>query len=102
MFNQADETCDPRNNYTSDGRQAPHSRTVEDVLWTSYNNLNMWFTNWKIDLVKLGFANKYKQGEIIIPADQMRQILNIDKTCLSLDGSNGARGGRPEVVFYDP
>ena len=62
----------------------------------------MWFTNWKIDLVKLGFANKYKQGEIIIPADQMRQILNIDKTCLSLDVSNGARGGRPEVVFYDP
>ena len=32
----------------------------------------------------------------------MRQILNIDESCLSLDGSTQTRGGRPECLFFDP
>ena len=26
------------------------------ILWTTYNNLNMWFGNWKVDLLNLGFV----------------------------------------------
>ena len=32
----------------------------------------------------------------------MQNIGNFDETCLSLDGSNNNRGGRPECVIYDP
>lgn len=31
----------------------------------------------------------------------LSQILNMDETCISLDGSSGNRGGRPTVTFYD-
>ena len=36
-----------------------------------------------------------------IPDEQLARIINFDETCLSLDGS-GKRGGRPELVFYNP
>ena len=26
------------------------------ILWTSYNNMNMWFENWERDLEELGFT----------------------------------------------
>ncbi len=29
-------------------------------------------------------------------------ILNFDETCLTADGSEGRRGGRPEMVLHDP
>ena len=32
----------------------------------------------------------------------MQNILNFDETCLSVDGSEGRRGGRPEIVLHDP
>ena len=41
-------------------------------------------------------------GHAVIPEEQLNNIVNINKTCLSLDGSQGNRGGRPEVSFYDP
>ena len=72
------------------------------ILWTTYNNLKMWFGNWKIDLLNLGFATQTDEGDIIICDDQLRRILNLDETCLSLDGSKGNCGGRPEVTFYNP
>ena len=72
------------------------------VLWTTYNNLKMWFHNWGEDLVKLGFAYKDAKGGVIIPKEQLRRILNINETCLSLDGSDNVRGGRPTTYFYDP
>ncbi len=31
----------------------------------------------------------------------MRQIINMDETCISLDGSNCTWGGHPTVTFYD-
>ena len=62
----------------------------------------MWFNNWAHDLVELGFATKLNDdGEIHIPDDQLGRIINFDETCLSLDGS-GKRGGRPDVIFYNP
>ena len=41
-------------------------------------------------------------GENEIGACMLKHIINLDETCLSLDGSNGTRGGRPEVVLFDP
>ncbi len=82
---------------------ATKGRNVEErrILWTTYRNLKSWFDNWCRDLVELGFAHKDESGEIIIPDDQLARIVNIDETCLVLDGSKAGRGGCPEVYFYD-
>ena len=53
-------------------------------------------------MVNLGFTFNDKHGECIIPDEQIRNILNFDETCLSLDGSEGRRGGHPEIVLHDP
>ena len=67
--------------------------------WTTYSNINMWFNQWETNLLELGFA--YRQnGSIVIPPRQLKHIINIDKTALSLDGANGHCGGRPRVEFY--
>ena len=54
-------------------------------------------------MIDLGFATitVYDQGKIDIPDDQLSIILNLDESCLSLNG-NERRGGRPSVVFCDP
>ena len=72
------------------------------IMWTSYYNLRMWFNSWFRHLEELGFAHRDSEGELHIPDDQLSRILNIDETCLSVDGSQGARGGRPNVTFFDP
>ncbi|KAL7547200.1 hypothetical protein ACHAWF_012800 [Thalassiosira exigua] len=78
------------------------------ILWTTYNNLKMWFQNWERDLIELGFAEvaqdhpEWENGEVFIPPEQMNNIINSDEMCLSLDGSEGVRGGQPEIVFFDP
>jgi len=41
-------------------------------------------------------------GQLEIPNDQLARILNFDETCLSLDGSGSAAGGRPSAIFYNP
>mmetsp|Transcript_24214 Transcript_24214/g.44508 ORF Transcript_24214/g.44508 Transcript_24214/m.44508 type:complete len:349 (+) Transcript_24214:479-1525(+) len=80
------------------------SDNVEDrrVRWTTYNNLKSWFDNWAHDLEELGFAIRNEAGELYIPEEQLARILNLDESCLSMDGSNGQRGGRLEAVFYFP
>ena len=50
------------------------------------------------DLVELGFATRDADGKI----EQLYSILNFDETCLSVDGSKGRRGGRPNVTLHDP
>ncbi len=79
-------------------------KTQEDrrILWTTYDNIKMWFDNWSRTLVEEGFAETRDGKDPYIPLEQLRRIINLDETCLSLDGSSGNRGGRPEVVFYDP
>ena len=83
---------------------AEKSQSVEQrrIMWTSYTNLRMWFNNWFKDIEQLGFARRNSDGERVIPDDQLSRILNVDETCLSVDGSQGNRGGRPAVTFYDP
>ena len=62
------------------------------IAWTTYKNLAQWFDNWGRDLVELGFAEKDEEGNIVIPPEQLKNIVNFDETCLSLDGSQGNRG----------
>jgi hypothetical protein len=72
------------------------------IRWTTYSNISSWFDCWEYDLVDLGFAFYDEHGECIISDEQMQNILNFDETCLSVDGSEGRRGGRPEIVLHDP
>jgi len=83
------------------------------------------FTAWKSLLIELGFAEvktnencagavelsadnilrgctKFCTGELVFSIDQLRRIVNVDETGLSLDGLSGNRGGRPSLVFFDP
>jgi len=61
-----------------------------------------WFNNWEFDLVDLGFATRGADGKVTISDEQLYFILNFDETCLSLDGSEGQRGGRPQMMMHDP
>lgn len=86
------------------------------LLWTTYGNLNLWYTTWKETLLELGFARERVPGEEPQPGDdldmvegelvffegQRRRIVNFDETDGSLDNTKGQRGGRPPVVFYAP
>ena len=36
------------------------------IMWTTYNNLRMWFANWEHDLVELGFAYRKDNNKVII------------------------------------
>ena len=71
------------------------------VQWTTYHNLDLWFTSWEKVLDDLGFFEVDARGKKIIPDHLLRNILNFDETSLSLDGSTIARGGRPPVAFED-
>ena len=50
----------------------------------------------------LEFADRYKEGDIYIPVEQLARIINVNEPCLSLDGSIGQKGRLPEAVFYCP
>ena len=43
-----------------------------------------------------------KDGKVYIPNTLLRNILNFDETCLSLDGCSVNRGGHPAAYYYDP
>jgi hypothetical protein len=62
----------------------------------------MWFDNREDDLIWLGFAFEDDGGNMTIPDKQLRNIINFDKTCLSVDGNQGRRDGLPEIVLHDP
>ena len=69
--------------------------------WTTAQNLNLWFDSWCKFLVEKGFAsidaplNQIKEGEVYVSPQQKRRVINLDETAISLDGSDGAVGGRP-------
>jgi hypothetical protein len=80
-----------------------HNAEDRRVRWTKYKNISMRFDNWENDLVELGKAVRDPiSSKVLIPEEQFKNIGNFDETCLSLDGSNNNRGGRPECVIYDP
>jgi len=57
---------------------------------------------WEFDLMDLGFATRGADGTVTIPDEQLYYIINFNETCLSLDGSEGRRGGRPQMTLHDP
>jgi len=72
-------------------------------IWTTYSNLNDWFNAWEKFLITHGFAceviKENGEKEITFSEEQKRRIINIDETNLSLDGSDGGRGGRPACTI---
>jgi len=52
-------------------------------------------------LIEFGFAYNNANGELVFEDGALSRILNMDETCISLDGSNDNQGGRPAVTFYD-
>ncbi len=57
------------------------------------------FGNWEADSVNLGFVFKDDNGKVTIPDEQLQNIINFDKMCLSIDGSQGRRGGSQRMFF---
>jgi len=71
------------------------------IRWTTYPNLDLWFDSWEVFVVEYGFATINKNGELYFDDKMKVQIVNLDETCLSLDGNNGNRGGRPTAAHFD-
>ena len=70
------------------------------VRWTTHDNIKMWFDNWKRILHEHEFG--FMRGDkFVIPPAQLRRIINLDESCLSLDGSTKVRGGRPGASAFD-
>ena len=72
------------------------------VQWTTFHNLDLWFASWESTLDEYSFFEVDGSGQKIIPDHILQNILNFDKTSLSLDGSIITRGGRPPIAFEDP
>ena len=49
------------------------------IMWTSYNNLHMWFDNRFKALWDLGRVERDNDDTLCIPKDQLSCMLNIDK-----------------------
>ena len=71
------------------------------IRWTTFQKLDLWFDSWELFFVDYGFATINTNGELLFHIEMMKQILNLDKTCMSLDGGNDNQGGRPTVTYYD-
>jgi hypothetical protein len=72
------------------------------ISWTRYTNLIALFNNFKLFLIKFGFAIVGCNGEPVFDDKTMHQIHNVDATDISVDGIKTIVGGRPEVSFRDP
>ena len=74
------------------------------LRWTTYANLLMWFKNFRAFLLEKGFAREGGEGEeeLVFEESQLRRIINVDETEISLDGSKTNSGGRRPISFYNP
>jgi hypothetical protein len=72
------------------------------VRWTTYTNLDAWFTNFRAFLLKFELACEGTEGGLIFDNVTMHCIINTNEMEISLDGSKTKAGGRPAVLFYDP
>ncbi len=53
-------------------------------------------------MVHYGFATTNSlTGQLVIPENTKKRILNVDKLCLLLNESNGNSGGCPTVTYYN-
>jgi hypothetical protein len=60
------------------------------------------FNNFRAFLIEFDFAGVGDNGEPTFTKAQLRRIMNVYKTEISLDASNTRAGGRPAVSFHDP
>ena len=90
---------------TTTDLKAGKVKNAEDrrIRWTNYRNIAQWFENWENDLIELGLADRDPTtGKVMIPEEQLRNMINLDETNCSLDGSTQNKGGRPEGILSDP
>ena len=71
------------------------------IQWMTYKNLDLWFDSWDVFVVEYGFITINSNNELHFDEKMKKHMLNMDKTCLLLNGSNGNRGGHPTVTYYD-
>jgi hypothetical protein len=81
---------------------APQAKERCICSWTRYLNLLVWFDNFKVFLIEVGFAIVGCDGEPVFDEKTMHQILNLDVMDIYVNGSKTIVGGRPEVSFHDP
>ena len=62
--------------------------------------LKLCFDTWASELEHSGFLF-YVDGKFTIPEEQLACILNLNESCLALDGIQGCQGVRPSLSFYD-
>ena len=74
------------------------------AIYTTYNNINVWFDTLKQFLTTKGFArnkreNEEGDGELVFFPGQLNRILNLDESGLTLDGNQSKSGGRSSTRF---
>ncbi|OEU17850.1 hypothetical protein FRACYDRAFT_238278 [Fragilariopsis cylindrus CCMP1102] len=75
------------------------------LVWSTYNNINIWFEQMKKELIELGFARAVTTedvdmvGELVFHPGQLDRILNIDESEVSTDGTSKLTGGRPVTEY---
>ena len=81
---------------------------VADVIeerrreWVTHDDLNTWFDDWEKMPERFGFGHRESDDSpLVIPEDQRYCIVNLDESCLMLDGSNKRAGGRPAQIVHD-
>jgi len=77
------------------------------LQWTTHQNLDFWFSTFKVALIDLGFGREALPeedvvGEIFFYEGQLHRVVNLDETDGSLDDATGNKGGRPPVIFSNP
>ena len=74
------------------------------VMWTTYNNINTRFNTLRDNLIEMGIARvklgaEPGEGELVFFPNQLKRILNLDESGLSLDGNHSLCGGRSSTRF---
>jgi hypothetical protein len=68
-----------------------------------YNYLLNWFAGYWAFMFNYEFSlPSSDEDELIVEEEMLRQILNVDKATISLNGSKARVGSRLVVTFYDP
>jgi hypothetical protein len=75
--------------------------------WTTYSNINIWYSSLKDFLIEEGFAVENDPtdefpGELLYGKGQVERLGNIDETGIVIDTTKSQKGGRESVVFFDP
>jgi hypothetical protein len=59
------------------------------IRWTTFQNIDLWYDRWERFLVAHGFGEIDENGKLVLYDFAASHILNLDETCISLDGNSG-------------